>query len=68
MDEAAIDQAAMGRLAKALIFICGKDHPTTVALKLAAETGSERDIKNARALFIKLKPGDRKAALAMLNG
>ena len=68
MDEAAIDQAAMGRLAKALVFICGKDHPTTVALKLAADSGSERDIKNARALFIKLKPGDRRAALAMLHG
>jgi hypothetical protein len=35
---------------------------------LAADTGSERDIKNARALFVKLKPGDRRAALAMLNG
>lgn len=58
----------MGRLAKALIFICGKNHPTTVALQLAADSGNERDIKNARALFIKLKPGDRKAALAMLNG
>jgi hypothetical protein len=68
MDEAAIDQAAMGRLAKALVFICGKAHPTTIALQLAADTGSERDIKNARALFVKLKPGDRRAALAMLNG
>ena len=66
MDEKAIDQAAMGRLAKALVFICGKDHPTTVALKVAAESGSERDIKNARTLFLKLKPGDRHAALAML--
>jgi hypothetical protein len=68
MEETAIDRAEMGRLAKVLVFICGKDHPTTVALQLAAETGSERDIKNARALFIKLKPGDRRAALAMLNG
>ena len=68
MDEALIDQAAMERLAKALIFICGKDHPTTVALQLAANTGSERDIKNARALFMKLKPGDRRAAMAMLDG
>jgi hypothetical protein len=68
MDEPVFDQAAMGRLAKALIFICGKDHPTTVALQLAADTGSERDIKNARALFVKLKPADRRAALAMLNG
>ena len=68
MEEPVFDQAAMGRLAKALVFICGKDHPTTIALQLAADTGSERDIKNARALFVKLKPGDRKAALAMLDG
>jgi hypothetical protein len=66
MDEKAIDQAAMGRLAKALVFICGPDHPTTIALKAAAESGSARDIKNARTLFLKLKPGDRRAALAML--
>jgi hypothetical protein len=68
MEEPVFDQAAMGRLAKALVFICGKDHPTTIALQLAADTGSERDIKNARALFVKLKPGDRRAALAMLDG
>lgn len=67
MDEKAIDRAAMGRLAKALVFICGADHPTTVALKAAAESGSERDIKNARTLFLRLKPGDRRAALAMLG-
>ena len=66
MGEKAIDQAAMGRLAKALVFICGADHPTTVALKAAAESGSEHDIKNARTLFLRLKPGDRRAALAML--
>jgi Ribonuclease G/E len=67
MEEATIDRAAMGRLAKALAFICGADHPTTVALRTAAESGSERDIKNARALFLRLKPGDRRAALTMLN-
>jgi len=67
MEEKAIDRAAMGRLAKALDFICGPDHPTTVALKAAAESGSERDIKNARTLFLRLKPGDRRAALAMLG-
>ena len=66
MDEATIDRAAMGRLAKALAFICGADHPTTVALKTAAETGSEKDIKAARTLFLRLKPGDRRSALAML--
>jgi hypothetical protein len=69
MEEKAIDHAAMGRLAKALVFICGPDHPATIALKAAAESGSERDIKNARTLFLrlKLKPGDRRAALAMLG-
>jgi hypothetical protein len=67
MEEKAIDHATMGRLAKALVFICGPDHPTTVALKAAAESGSERDIKNARTLFLRLKPGDRRAALAMLG-
>jgi hypothetical protein len=49
------------------MFICGPNHPTTVALKTAAESGSERDIKNARTLFLRLKPGDRRAALAMLT-
>ncbi len=66
MDAAKIDRAAMGRLAKALVFICGPDHSTTVALKAAAESGSEQDIKKARTLFLRLKPGDRRAALTML--
>jgi hypothetical protein len=47
MDEATIDREAMGRLAKALVFVCGADHPTTIALKTTAESGVERDIKNA---------------------
>ena len=68
MDKASIDRDAMGRLAKALAFICGADHPTSVALKAAAESGAERDIKNARALFLRLKQSDRRAALAMLDG
>ncbi len=67
MMETSIDRAAMGRLAKALVFICGADHPTTIALKTAAESGAERDIKNARALFLKMKPADRGAALAMIK-
>lgn len=67
MDDTTIDRAALGRLANALAFISGADHPTTVALRVAAESGTERDIKNARALFLKLKSGDRKAALAMIN-
>ncbi len=66
MEETKIDHAAMGRLAKAMAFISGPDHLTTVALREAAESGSEKDIKKARALFLKLKSGDRKAALTML--
>ena len=66
MEETTIDRQAMGRLAKALVFICGAEHPTTVALKTAAENGLERDIKAARAAFLKLKPSDRRSALAML--
>ncbi len=66
MSDTLIDREAMGRLAKALSFICGPDHPTTVALKTDFESGTERDIKNARALFLKLKSGDRRAALEMI--
>jgi hypothetical protein len=67
MEETTINRATMGRLAKALVFVCGRDHPTTVALEAAAQSGSERDIKKARTLFLRLKPGDRRAALAMLD-
>lgn len=62
-----IDRAAMGRLAKALDFICGPTHATTLALKAAAESGTEQDIKKARTLFLRLKPSDRQAALSMLS-
>jgi hypothetical protein len=67
MEEKSIDRAAMGRLAKALVFICGADHPTTVALRTASESGADRDIKTARAMFLKLKPGERRAALTMID-
>jgi hypothetical protein len=67
MEETAIDREAMGRLAKALRFICGPTHPTTIALQAASDSGSERDIKAARLLFLKLKPSDRRSALAMLD-
>jgi Ribonuclease G/E len=67
MDETKIDREALGRLAQALTFISGADHPTTVALREAAESGSEKDIKKARSAFLKLKSGDRKAALAMID-
>ncbi|HEU4381662.1 MAG TPA: hypothetical protein VFR73_24080 [Hyphomicrobiaceae bacterium] len=67
MEETAIDRAAMGRLAEALAFICGAEHPTTVALKKASESGLEGDIKAARTLFLRLKQSDRRAALTMLQ-
>jgi hypothetical protein len=67
MSEPKFDRPAMGRLAKALSFICGPDHPTTMALRAAAINGSDQEIKRARALFVKLSPGDRQAALNMLN-
>ena len=38
-----------------------------VALRQAAETGTDRDIKQARTLFLKLRPADRRAALASLT-
>jgi hypothetical protein len=66
MEETTIDRATMVRLGKALVFICGPAHPTTLALQAAAASGAERDIKKARSLFMKLKPGDRKAALVMI--
>lgn len=67
MDETNIDREAMARLAKALVFICGAEHPATLALKKAGETGSDRDVKAARAQFLKLKSSDRRAAFTMLD-
>ena len=67
MDDIKIDRATIGRLAGALAFVCGRDHPTTVALKKAADSGSDADVKKARTLFLRLKPGERQAALSMLS-
>ncbi len=67
MDEKSIDRATMGKLAQALAFICGAQHPTTLALQAAAESGTPADVKKARALFLKLKSTERKAALTMLE-
>ncbi len=67
MPDPTFDRAAMGRLAKALVFICGAENPATIALRKASESGIERDIKAARAAFVKLKSSDRDAALAMLK-
>ena len=50
MEETTLDRAAMGRLAKALVFICGPDHPTTVALQAAAEWFRARHQECAHAV------------------
>ena len=67
MDDIAIDPAMMGRLAHAVGFVCGEAHPAAVALKAAAASGSDKDIKAARKVFLKLKPTERRGALAMLE-
>jgi hypothetical protein len=67
MSEPTIDRDAMGRLAKALAFVCGAEHACTLAMKAATESGLEKDAKKARMLFLKLKPNDRRAALAMID-
>ncbi len=67
MAEPQFDAEAMGKLAKALVFICGADHPCVAALKKAAESKTERDIKAARTQFLRLKHGERQAALTMMS-
>ena len=67
MSEPTIDRATIERLAKALVFICGADHAATQAMKKAAASGTERDIKAARSAFVKLKSGERSAAFSMLE-
>lgn len=67
MDGTKIDRETMGKLAKALNFILGPGNETSTALKLAAETGADADIKKARTLFLRLKSGDRASALSMLS-
>jgi hypothetical protein len=67
MEETKIDAAMMGRLASALTFICGADHAAVKALKKASETSADKDVKAARSQFLKLKYGDRQAAIEMLK-
>ena len=68
IDGAMIDLAAIGRLAKAMAFISGADDPTAKALRKAAATQDDADVKKARQMFLALKPGTRAAAFAFLNG
>ena len=67
MSEDNIDIVAIGRLAKAMTFIAGAAHPTTIALQKAAGSRAESDIKKARLLFLQMRPGLRQAALAMME-
>ena len=67
MPEPTLDPAMMAKLASALSFICGADHPCTKALKVAAESGDKADVKRAHAQFKKLEPAKRAAALNMLR-
>lgn len=67
MSEPAFDRETIKRLAQALSFISGATHPATLALKAAAESGVDADVKKARAAFLKLKSSERQAALAMLS-
>ena len=53
-------QRTLGRLSDELF-------GAPIALRQAAETGGDRDIKQARAMFLKLRPADRRAALASLT-
>ena len=66
MSETKIDLATMAKLAKALDFICGPQHACVLALKAAAASGDERDVKKARTQFLKLKPNERNAAMSMI--
>jgi hypothetical protein len=59
------DPVAMIRLGKALTFVCGTDHPTTLAVQRAAISADSNDIDRARALFLQLTPGSQHAALTI---
>ena len=60
------DPIAMARLAQVLKFVCGDDHPTTLAVRRAAMSSDGGDIEHARALFGQLTPGNRRAALTLV--
>ena len=66
--DTAINLETIAKLAKALAFIKSPQDPVAVALKAAAESGKSADVKKAYAAFLKLKPGDRAAAMAMISG
>ena len=66
MSDTKIDIETMGRLAGALSFITSSDDPAVVAMRAAVESGSAKDIKHARTLFMRISAAHRNAALATL--
>ena len=66
MSDTKIDIETMGRLAGALSFITSPDDPAVVAMRAAVESGTAKDIKHARTLFMRINSAHRNAALATL--
>lgn len=66
MSELKIDLETMGRLAGSLSFIAGPDDQAVIAMRAAVASGDEKDIKQARTLFLRVKSAHRNAALATL--
>ncbi len=67
MDETALDQETMGKLAGPVAFILGADHATAKALRTAGERGFSQDIKQAQIAFNRMKSADRSTVLDMLD-
>ena len=67
MDETALDQETMAKLAGPVGFILGSDHPTAKALRTAGERGFSQDIKQAQIAFNRMKSADRSTVLDMLE-
>ena len=59
------DPAAMRRLTQALAFVCGPDHPATLALQRAVKSGAAGDAQRACAMFQQLADREQRVALAI---
>ncbi len=66
MSDTEINIETMGRLATALSFIASPDDPAVLAMRAAVESGTAKDVKHARTLFLRVNATKRNAALAML--
>ena len=60
-----VEPAAMARLVTSLAFVCGPEHPVTLAVRSAALSGGADDIERARTFFLQLSARDQRAALAI---